>query len=73
MTEFHSSLTGNISFFVGCEEAGLTLVVLIAASEKLYNKPMCLLNFPLSVKYSTNLIYERIFTNIAYILSYSIN
>lgn len=73
MTEFHSSLTGNISFFVGCEEARLTHVVLIVASEKPYNKPMCLLNFTLSVQYSTNLISEHMFTDIAYIFSYCIN
>lgn len=71
MIEFHSSLTGNISFFVGCEEAGLTLVVLIVSSEKQYNKPMCLLNFTWSVKYSTNFISERIFTD-TYIHTYSV-
>jgi len=73
MIEFHSSRTGNNSFFVGCEEARLTLVVLIVASEKLYNKPMCLLNSTWSVKYSTNLISECIFTDTAYIYSYSTN
>lgn len=73
MIEFHSSLTGKISFFVGREEARLTLVVVIVSSEKQYNKPTCLLNFIWSVKYSTNLISEHIFTDIAYIFSYSIN
>jgi hypothetical protein len=39
MIEFHSSLTGNISFFVGCEETGLTLVVLIVSSENSTTNP----------------------------------